>query len=99
MRLASLSMHLMSPSRTFRVLKLLARATERLTPELAARLEREVGGGCLPRSMAIASRLVGAVVAIGVARPGENWSAHAWVELNGQPLNEIDNNQPKIAEL
>jgi hypothetical protein len=57
-------------------------------------------GTCLSRSLAVAARTEGAVVAIGVD-PGGSRSrfAHAWVEVDGAPLEQPHPSQPVIARL
>jgi hypothetical protein len=46
-------------------------------------------GSCLSRSMAVSARLPGSQVAIAVdARGSARFSAHAWVELSGERVDE-----------
>lgn len=51
--------------------------------EVARRLR---GGTCLTRSLTVAARTPGASVAIGGTKNDGVFSAHAWVELEGEPL-------------
>lgn len=49
---------------------------------------------CLVRSVALARllrarRTPGAVVRVGVRRTGDDFLAHAWVELNGRPFGDV----------
>jgi hypothetical protein len=60
--------------------------------ELAA-VARAFGarGTCLSRSLAIAARAPEAQVAIGVSPGlGAGAFAHAWIELNGEPIDPVD---------
>jgi hypothetical protein len=51
----------------------------------AARLSRS--GSCLSRALAIAARLPGSAVVIGVdPRWSSRLAAHAWVEFGGEPI-------------
>ncbi len=46
-------------------------------------------GSCLSRAMTLAARAPGSEVVIGVSPPGA-FSAHAWIELDGAPLDPND---------
>lgn len=72
-----------------------------LTPVEAARMVNAAaslaGVSCLPRSLVLWTlvRERGATLRLGIARfPHEGFAAHAWVELDGVPLND----RPDIAE-
>ena len=65
---------------------------------LAARSLRRCGT-CLSRSVTVASRLPGSEVAIGVGRDDNGVFAHAWVEVGGRPLSELDVMGEVIARL
>jgi hypothetical protein len=72
------------------------------TPEEARRLARRLArhGTCLSRSLAVAARAPDADVAIGVPPPGAGpFVAHAWVELNGVPIDPADATGHVIARL
>lgn len=59
------------------------------TPEEARRVSRAVGrfGTCLSRALAVAARMPTAEVVIGVApRRNAPLFAHAWVEVDGAPI-------------
>jgi hypothetical protein len=55
-------------------------------------------GTCLSRALTIAARAPGSEVVIGVQPPG-TFGAHAWVELDGAPLQECDRSGAEIARL
>ena len=61
----------------------------------ADRLRR---GSCLSRALTVAARAPGSDVIIGVKEPGA-FEAHAWVELEGQPLRPDDPRGEEIARL
>lgn len=72
-----------------------APAADALAPEAAARMVNAaaalVGGSCLPRSLVLwrLLRARGATVRLGVAPPAaQGFSAHAWVEVDGQALSD-----------
>jgi len=50
------------------------------------------GGSCLPQALvlcrALRTRGLAATVRIGVTAPAANLEAHAWVELDGEPLGQ-----------
>lgn len=57
-------------------------------------------GTCLSRSLAIAARMPDAEVVIGVAPGGASpLFAHAWVEMNGTPLDPTEVAGSVIARL
>jgi hypothetical protein len=63
------------------------------TPEDARCIARSMGrhGSCLGRSIAIAARAPAADVVIGVElRSEDSLFAHAWVEMNGVPIDPSD---------
>lgn len=65
-----------------------------VAPEAAARMVDAaaalVGATCVPRSLVLwrLMRFRGAIVRFGVARAAPEFEAHAWVELDGEPLND-----------
>jgi len=65
--------------------------------EAAARLEGR--GTCLTRALAVAARLRGAHVVIGIDPSTEATLGHAWVELDAHPLREGDPRGATIAVL
>lgn len=72
------------------------------TVEEARALARSIAhrGTCLSRSMTIASRTPSASLVIGVQpRPGSPLFAHAWVEMDGKPLDATEPAGEVIARL
>jgi len=72
------------------------------TPEEARRVSRFLArfGTCLTRSLAVAARAPTADVVIGVApRKDAPLFAHAWVEMNGVPIDPADVAGTVIARL
>jgi hypothetical protein len=65
--------------------------------EVAESLEGR--GTCLTRSLAVAARLPGGRVAIGVDPSNVRVLAHAWVEKDGVPLRASDPRGTVIAKL
>lgn len=48
-------------------------------------------GTCLSRALTLSARAPGATVVIGVRpEPGRSLLAHAWIEIDGQPLSPVD---------
>ncbi|HEY8088316.1 MAG TPA: lasso peptide biosynthesis B2 protein [Polyangiaceae bacterium] len=95
---ARLALRVMSPARAQRAVGLAARFATPFASEEDARVgTRALGssGTCLTRALAVAALLPGSEVAIGVdPRRAAKLHAHAWVELNGRPL---DDNQASEA--
>ncbi len=97
-----LALRLLRPRQAFRVVAALGRLVPSLdrTEAEAYAVNLSGRGSCLSRSVAVAARLPGAKVMIGVApvgygavraalygaRRGEVLKAHAWVEVDGRPL-------------
>ena len=104
--LAYAALRTRSPAAASRIVATTARRMRlRLDADGARRaLARLRGGTCLSRSLAIASLLPDAEVVIGV-RPTEDGGAsrgihaHAWVEVDAQPLRESDVVGSEIARL
>jgi hypothetical protein len=72
------------------------------TLEDARRVARSLGrsGSCLSRSLAVASRLPTADVVIGVhSGEAEPLFAHAWIEMNGVPVDPSEVAGKVIARL
>lgn len=66
--------------------------------DAAERLSRR--GTCLSRALALSARTPASEVVIGVdLRPGAELSAHAWLEVEGKPLNPLDPAGTEIARL
>jgi hypothetical protein len=92
--LARISLRALPPGRAFEVVRAVARllpAIER--DEAAAVMADELAGSgtCLSRAIAVASRVRGGSVAIGVShRPPAPFRAHAWVLRMGRPVRESD---------
>lgn len=60
------------------------------------------GASCLPRSLVLWGllRTRGAVIRFGVAQaPPQGIAAHAWVELDGRPINDAPNVTDRYAVL
>ena len=70
----------------------------RSTPAVRRAAARLRFGTCLSRAITVAARAPGSEVVIGVSPPGA-FSAHAWVELGGAPLNAEDPIGLEIARL
>jgi hypothetical protein len=72
--------------------------TRRQIQRASAALGRR--GTCLSRALAVAARAPEAEVVIGVCPPGETpFRAHAWLELQGEPLDPSDPSGAEIARL
>ncbi len=72
------------------------------TAEEARELARSIArrGTCLSRSMTVASRTPSASLVIGVRpHPGSRLFAHAWVEMDGAPLEATEPAGEVIARL
>jgi hypothetical protein len=76
-----------------------------VAPEAAARMVDAaaalVGATCVPRSLVLWRRMRsrGAIVRLGVARAAPEFAAHAWVELDGRPLNDRPDVNDRYAAL
>ena len=77
-----------------------------LSPAAAARMVDAAGSlfgaSCLPRSLVLWGllRARGAVIRLGVAQSAaRGFAAHAWVELDGQPLNDASDVTERYAML
>lgn len=83
-------LHVSAPARAHQILvRLGAWLPEIRTPDEARRVARTLAshGTCLSRSFAIAARAPSADVVIGVApRPNAPLLAHAWIEMDGNPV-------------
>jgi len=91
--LAHVALRYAAPARARTIVSIAARALPRLSPDDGRRLADRLGtrGTCLSRALAVASRLEGARVAIGVTfTAGAPLSAHAWVVYDGAPLRPSD---------
>lgn len=83
---ARVALRVASPVRAFRLVR---RAR---TASLDARAARHVAaalhpsGTCLTRALTVAAMTPGARVALGASGLTPPFAAHAWVDLNGQPL-------------
>ncbi|MGH7272432.1 MAG: lasso peptide biosynthesis B2 protein [Polyangiaceae bacterium] len=72
------------------------------TPDEARRVARTLAGHgtCLSRALALAARAPAADVVIGVAVRGDSpLLAHAWVEMNGAPIDPSEVTGSPIARL
>jgi len=72
------------------------------SPEAARAVARSLirHGTCLSRSLTLAARAPSADVVIGVSpRPGAPLHAHAWIEMNGAPIDPADVSGEEIARL
>ena len=99
---ASLALSIFPPLRAKQIVDFVARPLAPLScPEaicLAQALEGR--GTCLSRALAIAARLPGADVVIGIAPPPTKGPfAHAWVEYRGRPLRASDATGVEIARI
>jgi hypothetical protein len=107
------ALRVMGPRAAFELVTRVARPLAPLEPSPASltRLGRQ--GSCLSRSISLASRMRGARVAVGVKKSGyravgatryglrgrDAIAAHAWIEVNGQPIDEHDQYGKVIAYL
>ncbi len=86
-----------------RIAALLPELPERRTPDAVLRAMsalRAPRGTCLSRSLAMAARTPGADIVIGVTRgDGGALVAHAWLEVDGAPLDPSDPVGREIARL
>lgn len=86
-----------SPRRAVRIVGRLGRLLPPLSQDEAVRVGRRLRfGTCLSRSVAICTRVRGATVAVGV-EPRPEFSAHAWVEVEGAPMDPREVPLPVLA--
>jgi hypothetical protein len=100
--LARSLLFVLPPQRVLALLRsLAARAPALRTPEQARSHAKELrGGSCLARSLAVAARTPTAQIAIGVEpRGGARLFAHAWIEMDGQPIDPSEPAGEVIARL
>ncbi len=84
---AWVAVHTRPLSEAFRVTRSVAAFLPTLDADASAEVARRLRGGtCLTRSLTVAARTPGASVAIGGTRTNGAFRAHAWVELEGEPL-------------
>jgi hypothetical protein len=87
---ARVALYVLPPLRAKRAVDAIARLLPRFrSPGRAMRGAASLGatGSCLSRSLAISAMLPGSEIVIGGRRAErDSFRAHAWVELNGQPL-------------
>jgi hypothetical protein len=87
--LARSLLRVMPPRRVLALLRSMgAKAPPLHTPEEALSHAKALrGGSCLARSLAVAARAPTAQIAIGVEpRHGSRLFAHAWIEMDGRPI-------------
>ena len=99
--IAWIAMHVQKPLAAKRTVDLVGRWMPRFRTvdearEAANSLDRQ--GTCLSRALAVAARLEGGEVVIGV-QAGGPVNAHAWVEVEGRPLRAADPRGGEIARL
>ena len=100
--LARSLLHVMPPSRVLAVLRILSAKAPSLRTSEEARSHAKAlrGGSCLARSLAIAARTPTAQIAIGVEpRRGSRLFAHAWIEMDGRPIDPSEPAGEVIAHL
>lgn len=98
--IAWVTLRLSSPMRAARIVRRVGNWLPALKRADARAALSRLGarGTCLTRSLAVAARVPGAKVVIGVARPGTgsvtsspaSSMAHAWVEVEDEPLRASD---------
>lgn len=102
--LTRVALRVTSPSKAFAFVARVARPLSRIEPNHGALSRLGSRGSCLSRSITLASRMQGARVAVGVKKSGyravaatrfglrgrDAISAHAWIEVNGSPINELE---------
>ena len=107
------ALRVMSPSDAFTLVARVARPLPPLAPSLESLSILGRRGSCLSRSITLASRMRGARVAVGVKKSGyravratsyglrgkDAISAHAWIEVDGRPIDELDQFGKVIAYL
>jgi hypothetical protein len=91
-----------SPQMAHRIMRGLGRSLPPLTSR--AEVQRAVQGlrgpgSCLSRALAIAARSEASEVVIGVEWIDEKFHAHAWLEIDGAPLDPADPRGREIARL
>lgn len=100
---AHMLLHVCAPPRTLYILRRLGRPFPRLKTrgEHRRALSRLQGrGSCLSRALALAARSPNAQVVIGVhLRNGCEFEAHAWLEVQGAPLEPTDPRGQEIVRL
>jgi hypothetical protein len=99
---ARVALRTRTPLEAKRVVDSLGRRLPPISAQSARRSAARLGrwGTCLSRSMALASRLPGAEVVIGVdLAPGHGLKAHAWVELGGELVSATHGTLREIARL
>lgn len=104
--LARASVRLLAPRAAHRVVRAIGRALPALDASEATRVAAALAGRgtCLSRALALGARLPGAVVVIGVARPGGAdadgaFTAHAWLERDGVVLASDAEGHHELARL
>lgn len=101
---ARVALRMLPPRRAKRLVEEAARALPRVgsldeARSIAAELDRS--GTCLSRALTLAPCVPGSTVVIGVD-PGREHSmlyAHAWIEVDGEPLRPSDPRGQEIARL
>jgi hypothetical protein len=90
--LARSLLYVMPPQRALKVLRFVsAKAPPLRTPHEAIAFTRGLrGGSCLARSLAVAARVPSAQIAIGVEPRAGGLFAHAWVEMDGHPIDPAE---------
>jgi hypothetical protein len=99
---ARVALRTRTPLEAKRVVDAIGRRLPPLSTQKARRADQRLvrWGTCLSRSMAIASRLPGAEVVIGVdLAPGSGLAAHAWVERGGEVVSATHGTLREIARL
>lgn len=96
-------LHLGSPLQAYSALKMvghwLPQRRDREDALRAAHALASSPGTCLTRALAISARTPGAEIVIGVQPAQEGVSAHAWIELDGNPLDPSAPRGDEIARL
>lgn len=97
--LAWVSLRCLPPRRAAAAVRRTAALLPPLEVEQAIFVNRNLRlGNCLSRALAVSARLPGSKIALGVRhlRPFE---AHAWVEVDGVPIDPVEDGGGRLAHL